>query len=210
MKKCIALCLSLFLLAGCVPAGMKTNYVAPTKLSRETERALELTGWNGEFFDIKTDQKLKEAIFQCWSLSKDGVWEPVGERAALGAGRSEWTLAAYFGDDLSEGFRVIETDGDLSMVYDHNMEPEKPAGEPLTGNREDYDQAEKELLWTAGGPVVYGEAMPLVYQAEHIYQLDAFEGSIWADTDAFLAQDYFGYTREDWRLYCLTVTFETE
>jgi len=55
MKKLVVLCLGLLLLTGC--AGMKTMYLEPTALSKETQNVLELLFWNGKFYDFKTDRK---------------------------------------------------------------------------------------------------------------------------------------------------------
>ena len=43
MKKLVVLCLGLLLLTGC--AGMKTMYLEPTALSKETQNVLELLFW---------------------------------------------------------------------------------------------------------------------------------------------------------------------
>lgn len=201
MKKLVVLCLGLLLLTGC--AGMKTMYLEPTALSKETQNVLELLFWNGKFYDFKTDRRIAKAKFQCWSLTKDGEWKLIGIEDELMHERSEGSFVVSFGDDLKDGYRVVVTSRDLEETEASNWAT-------LTRNLYAMPWLERKYYWTEGEDIVYNTAIPLIYQFDKIYCYEEFKGNLWEEPKEFLKMDYFDFTKEDWKAYCLTVTFEIE
>lgn len=203
MKKLIALCLCMGLMAGCTPAGLKTMYVEPTKQSKETETALELLFWNGRFYDFKADQRMERAVFQCWSLTKEGKWEEIGTEEEMLHRKKEGSFAVSFGDDLKDGYRIVAVRPDF-------REREENHWAVLTRDARALDQVAREYHWTEGEDIIYHEPIPLLYQCDEVFCYEEFDGNLWKEPEDFLKMEYFRQTREDWKVYCLTVTFETE